>query len=140
MSTILLSVSLFTVLRSVILPNVNLMNAAAPSLSPLKPIDSCSNFFRHLFLFWGLHYKTFYGTPLQWLAPNLARKYWTRMEVTASGKHSCLLQYGYNYSRKTFYSTGPASTFQAILKFCNLAQAEVLKLFVVATAKANAQA
>jgi hypothetical protein len=59
------------------------------------------------------------------------------MEVTASSKHSCLLQYGNNYSRKKVYSTGLASTFQAILKFCNLAQAEVLKLFVVATAKAS---
>ncbi len=36
----------------------------------------------------------------------LACKYQTKSEVTDSGKHSSLLRYGKNYTRKMFYSTG----------------------------------
>ena len=44
-----------------------------------------------------------YGPQLKCLAPNLAPKYYVRVEVTDIGKHSSLLQF---YSRKMFYRTG----------------------------------
>ncbi len=34
------------------------------------------------------------------------------VEVIGSGKHSSLLQYGNNYCRKKFYSTGPRGQFK----------------------------
>jgi len=33
------------------------------------------------------------------------------VEVSGSCKHSSLLQYGYNYCRKKFYSAGPWTIF-----------------------------
>jgi hypothetical protein len=36
-----------------------------------------------------------------------SRHYWTKLEVTEIDKHTSLLQYGINYGRKKFYSTGP---------------------------------
>jgi hypothetical protein len=38
----------------------------------------------------------------------LANQYWTKVGVNGGGgKHYNLLQYGNNYCRKKFYSTGP---------------------------------
>ncbi len=50
--------------------------------------------------------------PLEWvpsirgstlIGSFLARKYYTRLQVNSSGKHSSLLRYGNDYSRKKFY-------------------------------------
>jgi hypothetical protein len=38
--------------------------------------------------------------PYEGLAPNLARNYKARVEVTDSGKHSSLLRYGINFKCK----------------------------------------
>ncbi len=45
-------------------------------------------------------------TQLRWVAPRLALKYQTRVEVIDIGKHFSLLRYGKNYCCKKFYSTG----------------------------------
>ncbi len=45
-------------------------------------------------------------SPLSY-ATRLACKYKANVQVTASNQHSSLLEYGINYDRKKFYSTGP---------------------------------
>ncbi len=47
-----------------------------------------------------------YGTLLKRLAPSLAPKHLTRVEVTDIGKRSSVLLYDKNYCRTIFYSTG----------------------------------
>ncbi len=42
-----------------------------------------------------------WGSTLVWSSPAL--RYYTRVEVIGSGKHSSLLRYGNNYCRKKFY-------------------------------------
>jgi hypothetical protein len=48
------------------------------------------------------------------VSSNLDCEFYGRVEVTNSGKHSCLLQYSKNYGRKRFYSTGPAYLARAL--------------------------
>jgi hypothetical protein len=48
-----------------------------------------------------------YNTHSNGKLNSLVRKYYTRVEVNGSGKHSSLLQYGNNYCQKKFNSTGP---------------------------------
>jgi hypothetical protein len=53
--------------------------------------------------------------PLKWslvrssteVGASLSWKYYTRVEMTDSNKHSSLLHYGINYRCKRFYSAGP---------------------------------
>jgi hypothetical protein len=48
------------------------------------------------------------GKSHTWAGSSLLHKYWTRREVTETGKHTTsLIQCGNNYSLKKFYSTGP---------------------------------
>jgi hypothetical protein len=57
--------------------------------------------------------------PLVWIAIRdttrvdscVACKFWTRVDVTVSDKHSRLLLYENNYDRKKLYDTGPGLVF-----------------------------
>jgi hypothetical protein len=70
------------------------------------------------------------------LSSSLDRKFWTRVKVSESNKHSSLLQYGINYVRKKFYITDP---WIKVLFLCvslaltsldsNLSFIKVIKLF-----------
>ncbi len=52
------------------------------------------------------------------VSPSLVSKFQTKVKVTDSGKHSCLLQYGKNYVSKKFYSAGPVANAINYI-FCN---------------------
>ncbi len=83
---------------------------------------------------WAYQSGASYGTPLSCLAPGLARKYYTRVEVNGSGKYSSLLSYGNNCFSKTFYSTAHWGLYYKTFYDRNLPRVTVAPWQSIATA------